>query len=149
MRLETAFQGVTKVFLDTAPVIYYIEATVAYAELVQGIFQRFASQQVQAVTSPVTLAECLIVPVRLGQLQRQQDFIEFLTNTEEIYFMPINAEVGKRSAEMRSRYNLKLPDALQMATALEAGCDAFLTNDVALKRVAELKVLTIAELENV
>jgi hypothetical protein len=32
------------------------------------------------------------------------------------------------------------------ATAIAAGCEAFLTNDVALKRVKELRVLTMVEL---
>ncbi|WP_416670565.1 type II toxin-antitoxin system VapC family toxin [Egbenema bharatensis] len=45
------------------------------------------------------------------------------------------------------KHNLKLTDALQLATALEAGCQAFLTNDTQLKRVTELKVLVISELE--
>ncbi|MBD2354935.1 hypothetical protein H6G41_09915 [Tolypothrix sp. FACHB-123] len=44
-------------------------------------------------------------------------------------------------------YGLKLLDALQVATALVAGCDAFLTNDVALQRVTELRILVLAALE--
>jgi predicted nucleic acid-binding protein len=40
-----------------------------------------------------------------------------------------------------------LTDALQIAVALEAGCEAFLTNDRTLKRVTELRVLVLDELE--
>ncbi|MEA5567068.1 hypothetical protein [Anabaena sp. UHCC 0399] len=36
---------------------------------------------------------------------------------------------------------LQLPDALQIATAISSGCDAFLTNDAALQRVLELRIL--------
>jgi predicted nucleic acid-binding protein len=39
-----------------------------------------------------------------------------------------------------------MPDALQIAVALEAGCRAFLTNDAQLKRFAELDVLTLDDL---
>ncbi|MCC5664290.1 hypothetical protein LC653_10260 [Nostoc sp. CHAB 5784] len=46
------------------------------------------------------------------------------------------------------RYNLQLPDALQVAAAIIAGCEAFLTNDAALKRVTELRVLVVCELES-
>jgi predicted nucleic acid-binding protein len=42
---------------------------------------------------------------------------------------------------------ISLPDALQISVALSAGCDAFLTNDVKLKRLTELRVLAIDELE--
>ncbi|MFA0763852.1 MAG: hypothetical protein XFASWVDF_001578, partial [Candidatus Fervidibacter sp.] len=37
--------------------------------------------------------------------------------------------------------------ALQLATAIKAGCDAFLTNDATLKKVTELKVLVLSELQ--
>jgi predicted nucleic acid-binding protein len=42
---------------------------------------------------------------------------------------------------------LTLTDALQVAAALNAGCGTFLTNDVTLKRVTELRVLLLDELE--
>ena len=46
-------------------------------------------------------------------------------------------------------YNIRLPDALQIAAALAAGCEAFLTNDGGLKRVSEIKVLVVSELVQV
>jgi predicted nucleic acid-binding protein len=36
---------------------------------------------------------------------------------------------------------------LQVAAALNVGCQAFLTNDMTLKRVIELRVLILDELE--
>lgn len=42
---------------------------------------------------------------------------------------------------------MQLPDALQVAVALERGCEAFLTNDRRLARVTELRVLVLDELE--
>jgi len=38
-------------------------------------------------------------------------------------------------------------DALQISVALAAGCSAFLTNDLRLQRVTELRVLALDELE--
>ncbi|HEX8180785.1 MAG TPA: hypothetical protein VF525_14645 [Pyrinomonadaceae bacterium] len=38
------------------------------------------------------------------------------------------------------------PDALQIATALQAGCEAFLTNDAARQRVTDLRVLVLDQL---
>jgi predicted nucleic acid-binding protein len=54
---------------------------------------------------------------------------------------------AERAADLRARYGLKTPDALQIGCALESGCDAFLCNDLALKRVTELRVLALDELE--
>jgi len=38
---------------------------------------------------------------------------------------------------------LSLTDALQLAVAIDANGDAFLTNDIELKRVVELNVIII------
>jgi predicted nucleic acid-binding protein len=146
MKIGDAFQGINKVFLDTAPVIYYVEATPGYA-VVAPVFQLLSQGSFEAVVSPVTLAECLVMPIRLGQAKSQQDFIDMLTNTDEISFVPITASVSQKAALIRVRYGLKLPDALQVATALVAGCDAFLTNDAALQRVTELRILVLSALE--
>jgi len=48
---------------------------------------------------------------------------------------------------LRAQYSLTLLDALQIAAALSAGCEALLTNDVRLQRVTELRVIVLAELE--
>lgn len=60
--------------------------------------------------------------------------------------MDINSEIALLAAEIRVRYNLKLPDALQVATAIQSNCDAFLTNDLQFKKVSELSILVISEL---
>jgi predicted nucleic acid-binding protein len=55
--------------------------------------------------------------------------------------------VAERAAEIRAHYNLKLADSFQVAAAIVAGCDAFLTNDSALKRVSGITILVLGELE--
>jgi predicted nucleic acid-binding protein len=100
------------------------------------------------VTSPVTLAECLVRPYRLGQTELQQQYIELFFQTENIIFQPItNPSIALEAAQIRARYNLQLPDAFQIAVALAAGCEAFLTNDVTFRRVTELRILVLDELK--
>ncbi len=60
MNIEEALQDVHRLFLDTAPVIYYVERHPAYFNRVSPIFDRIDSGLLTAVTSPVTLAECLV-----------------------------------------------------------------------------------------
>lgn len=147
MNLRDAFRGVTKVFLDTSPVIYYVEANPSFREVAQAVFALIEEGVMEAVISPVTLAECVTLPIRLNQVKIQQKFIDLLTNTDGILPVDIDGEIGYRAAQLRVYYGLKLPDALQVAVALSSGCEVFLTNDVALKRVSELRVLVLAELE--
>lgn len=141
------FQRVHKIFLDTAPVIYYIEATPAYADIVRAAFTSIDAGQIQALVSPVTLAECLTLPIRQNQSKIVQLFTDLLTSTEGISMVEINASIGQKSAELRVQYKLKLPDALQIATAIYYECDAFLTNDIDLKRVKELQIIVLEDLK--
>lgn len=146
IKVETALQGVTKLFLDTAPVIYFVEANPNYLQVVESIFEKI-EDGLAAITSPVTLAECLVIPYRLGLTQLQQDFTDLIVNTDNISFTSIDDVIAKSAADIRARSNLSLPDALQISVAIRSGCDAFLTNDVKLKRLTELQVVAIDELE--
>nr|WP_201280409.1 PIN domain-containing protein [Hassalia byssoidea] len=131
-------------FLDSAPVIYAVERNPQYLPLVRVVFERIFSGLPMGVVSPITLAECLVQPYRLGQNELQQDFIELMTDNQNIEFVPIDDEtLAINAAEIRARYNLQLPDAFQITVALAAGCEAFLTNDVTFKRVTELRVLVL------
>ncbi|NES73095.1 MAG: PIN domain-containing protein [Okeania sp. SIO2D1] len=55
--------------------------------------------------------------------------MQLILNTENIEFEPIeNPNTVLEAAQIRTRYNLQLPDAFQIAIALAAECEAFLTN---------------------
>lgn len=43
-------------------------------------------------------------------------------------------------------YGLKTPDSIQIATAVNASADYFLTNDIRLKAVKEIEILVLDEL---
>ena len=66
MKIEQAIAGVKLIFLDTAPVIYYIERHPTFFPLVRPIFESLSDRDFRAVSSPITLAECSIVPYRQG-----------------------------------------------------------------------------------
>ncbi len=146
MRINYALTGVSRLFLDTALVIYFVERNLQFIDLVDPIFDRLEAD-ITAVVSGITLSKCLVGVIRLGLADLEQAFVDVLQQ-DEVVFVAINAAIARQAARIRVRYNLQLPDALQVAAALTSGCEAFLTNDAALKRVTELKVLLVGELES-
>ena len=148
MRIDDALRGVSKLFLDTAPVIYYVEQHPKYVAVVNEIFERVDRGDVRAALSPVTLAECLVVPYRTGLVPLQQGFLDIATNGVNTEMLLIDYNIGREATELRARYNLGLLDALQVASALDAGCEALLTNDTGLNRVVELRVIVVEALES-
>jgi predicted nucleic acid-binding protein len=147
VKVADALQGVATLFLDTAPVIYYVERNPTYAALVDDIFDRVDAGTLHAFTSPITLGECLVVPIRQGLLQVQRDFTDLIVSGANVTFLTPDAPAAQQAAELRVRYNLGLLDAFQVAMALAGGANAFLTNDRALLRVRELPVLVLDDLE--
>lgn len=146
MDIGEALLGVTRLFLDTAPVIYYVERNPTFFDQASQVFDHIDAGSVTAVTSPVTLAECLVQPYRRGLDPLIRDYENVITNAEHTIFQPIDAAVGQQAAVIRASYNLTLPDALQISAAIMANCEAFLTNDETLQRVMELRVIVLGNI---
>ncbi|MBS3907084.1 MAG: PIN domain-containing protein [Syntrophaceae bacterium] len=141
-----SLQGVNNIFLDTAPLIYYVEKHPKYLKILKPVFQHIDKGFIKAVTSPVTLAECLIHPYRRGLINLQKDFTDLIVDGRNTTFMTIDHIISQKAAQLRASYNLTLTDAFQVATAISAGCDTFLTNDQDIKQVTEIEVLVLTDL---
>lgn len=141
----TALKNIKSLFLDTAPIIYYVENNPRYFSIVEPIFNDIDNELLNIVTSPITLAECLIFPYRTQSTSLEKAFNELITQGENTLFVPTNGIIAQQAAKLRSQYNLSLTDALQIATAQISTCDAFLTNDIDLKRVQEISIIVIDE----
>lgn len=146
MNVNDALTGVRRLFLDTAPVIYHVEGNASYQPLTDVIFKEIGVGTFEAVTSSVTLAECLVHPYRRGAMDLVEKFRNVIVTGLHTHYVGVDA-VAESAAELRARYNLSLTDAFQVAAALAAGCEALLSNDVALKRVTELRMLILDELQ--
>lgn len=146
MRLTEALKNVAVLAFDTAPIIYFVEANPNYDALVTTIFERVESNDVTGITSVISLCEVLVHPIRNQNANLQERYREILQHSPSFYTKQISSSIAETDAELRAKYNLRTPDALQIATALENRCDAFLCNDKNLKRVTELKILILDEL---
>jgi predicted nucleic acid-binding protein len=58
----------------------------------------------------------------------------------ELILTEVSAAVVELATELRARYNLKTPDALHYATAIEVGATVYLTGDRGLSRCSEVPV---------
>jgi len=147
MRLAEALKGVGSVFLDTAPVIYLLERHPIYFPRMEAFFRIRRETGMVIVTSPITLAECLVHPLRrnMGELaERYRRLIVAGAGTE---FHEIGPEAAERAARLRAACSIPLTDALQAGVAAEAGCRALLTNDRRLSQITDVSVLVLDDLE--
>jgi predicted nucleic acid-binding protein len=129
--------------LDTAPIIYFVERHPTYFSVIDAFFNEAEQEKVILVTSPITLAECLYYPYKLGNESLQNRFLKQITQGRRTRFVPTTAKIAQESAELRAKYSLGFADSLQVATAILANCQAMWTNDKGWQRVAELDILLL------
>ena len=89
--------------------------------------------------SRLTRLECRSKPLRASDLATLAQFDVFFAGVE-LVLAEVSPAVVERATELRARYNLKTPDALHYATAVEAGATVFLTGDRGLARCVEVPV---------
>ena len=79
-------------------------------------------------------------------MEAARDYKELLTTFPNFQMVDLDADLADKASELRAKFNLKTPDAIQVAATLQAGGTAFITNDPVFKRVTEIEVLLIDEL---
>ena len=138
-----------KVFLDTAPFIYFIEKdsnNPQYFDNMKRFFEEGYRENKEFLTSVITMAEYFVFPYR-NQKMSYIDSFHRLVDTLDMEIAEVDQEIAKKAAQIRAQYkNFKAMDALQLATACVTGCDFFLTNDKQLKQFTEIKCVTVDDL---
>lgn len=120
-KLHDALQGVGRLGLDTAPIIYFIESNPQYDVLLTEVFRRISNGTIEGLCSVITLTEVLVRPLRLADQQLARNYTELLLHSRFFSTVPVDAGIAYTAADLRARYNLRTPDALQIAAAMEQG----------------------------
>ena len=135
------------IFLDTAPLIYFIDGHSGYQPILNELFKANDNGLFTFITSTITLLEVLVGPLRAGRQDIVTQYQTLLTNSTNIDILEITVGIASIAAVLRAKYNLKTPDSIQLATSIEYDADYFLTNDLKLKNVSNIKVITLSDLQ--
>ena len=134
-----------KIFLDTSPLVYYLEKNEIYYLKMKNFWKKYID--CNYITSAVTVTEYLTYPYQQNNLKQINAFYAFL-NGMDIEICSIDKTIAEKAAQIRAEYKyFKTMDALQLATACLSGCDLFLTNDNQLRQFKEVRCITIGEFE--
>ena len=133
--------------LDTAPLIYYVERNPTYVDTVRPFFAALTAGEFRAVTSILTLSEVLVEPMRRNDTRLAAHYRAILLHTPGLATMRVSRRIAERATAIRAAHRrVRLPDAVQLATALIGRADFFLTNDIALPSLPGLKMLVVEDL---
>jgi len=98
------------------------------------------------VTSTVTLLELLVQPYRDRKEELAQKIFALTSTYPTIQWVLVTLTLADRAAELRARYRLSTPEAIQLATALGHKATRFYGNDRAFRRVKEIECVILDDL---
>ena len=116
------------VYIDANAIIYSVERIEPYRELLAPMWQEAGSGRFALANSELVVLETLIKPLREGNARLEMLFRSIFA-AAEMNLIPATLAIWEDAARIRAQTGLATPDALHAATALQAECTLFVTND--------------------
>ena len=143
--IEETLTQYERLSLDTMCFIYHFEANPDYLPFTSTLFKLIERGEIEASTSTITLAEVLVKPFEQGNSAAVEDYRYALTNFPNLELREVSAEIATKAAQIKARYGIRLPDAIQVSTGMAHEAQAFVTNDLYLKKIQEMEILLFNE----
>ena len=124
--------------IDTAPIVYILERHPRLAVRFEPFFERHARGELSFAVTTIGIAEVLSGPIAAGNEILTRRYRALL---ETWRVVDLTTDIAESAARLRAAYRLRLPDAIQAASALEIGADALVTHDRDFSKLGALRVL--------
>ncbi len=134
----------SKVYVDTAVLIYTLEVNTDYFDLLKPLWIMFQAGQIELISSELIMMEVLVLPLRNNNESLISDYEQLLLNSA-MQLVPIDQSILRQAANLRATNSIKTPDAIHAATAMAVSCDLFITNDKGFRNLDNLPVVILAE----
>ena len=97
------------------------------------------------MTSEIAIGECLYGAYKRERTESAERFETLFAEIGIFHLVPVAMDIVKRAAWIGATHRIKLVDALHVASAIETGCDAFITNDKAIRSTPDLAIVQLSE----
>jgi predicted nucleic acid-binding protein len=135
-----------KIGVDSMIFIYQFSDHPQYSAFTNVFFELLEKGKIKAVTSTISIIEILAKPEEEKNMEITQEYEKILNNFPNLELVAVDNTVARLSAKLRGTYKtIKVPDAIQIAVTILKNYPVFLTNDIKLKQIKELKVITLQD----
>lgn len=144
---ERALNGVSRLYVDANIIVYFIEGQAHEPEQQKArtALQYCYEHGIEPHTSELSIAECLRGPYSREQRDILDVYKSFFAHTGSLTLLPIDAALLELAAHCGATCNIRLADAIHIASALAADCGAFLTNDKRIRAPSALRIIQLAD----
>jgi predicted nucleic acid-binding protein len=124
--------------VDTAPIIYVLEGHPKLGSRFQPLFEAHGAGRLRFAVTTITIAEILTGPLQSGDEALARRYRAILESWQPV---PLDVDIAESAARLRASLCLKLPDAVQAASAIAINAAALVTHDRDFSRVRSLRVI--------
>ena len=127
-----------RLYLDANFVVYCVEGSPALKNFCLPRLREVEARSGTLVASRLTQVEVLVKPMRLRDESRTERFRGFFAG-QDVSILDVSNAIVDRALDIRVTTNLKLIDALHVATAVEERATLFLTGDAEIAALGEIE----------
>ncbi len=132
-----------KIYLDTNLYIAFFEGESGISLKVEDLLINSKDNELRIISSPLTITELLIIPLKDENLHLIEVYKSLKSHINNIDFIDFSPNISIIAANLRSKYNLNIPDCIHLATAIEEKVDIFYTADKGIRKVKEVKIVLV------
>jgi predicted nucleic acid-binding protein len=107
------------------------------------IIDSIESKQLEGALSSIVLAEVLVGFYQNKETDKAHRFSSKAILNYDI--LEVSLEIAQKAAKIRAEHNIKLPDAIIVASTIEAEADYFISQDQTLLKRLEIKKIAPRE----
>jgi predicted nucleic acid-binding protein len=133
-------------YLDSNTVMAILESNVPFGAAQKAFLVGMDEGTLACFSSELTLAECLVKPLRDMDSARVDAVLAFLDDRSELPLLKANRAVFVSAAHVRAQARLKLPDAMHVAIADMNGCTVFVTADKNIRLPSSMRRVSFDDL---
>ena len=135
----TATSDLRSVAFDTNSCIYHLLEMTPWSPLVRYLLERAATGTLRVHIPGIVQLELLVGPIRSGNEREREDVLDLTEKARGVVTHPMTRRVAFGAAEVRAMTNLRVADALVVASASAGRCDAVVGNDAAFRALNDLQ----------
>lgn len=134
-----------RLYIDTNAFIFFLDRHTKYFPIVAPIFEACFNQKIFAITGGLAVAEVMVHPYRHGDVVLIANIKNFFSQKNFLTIAEHDNNLLDVATMFAGQRQMKLIDAIHVATAQKNGCSYFLTNDHGIKSSEALEVIQLED----
>ena len=127
--------------LDTPVFVYFFQRNKEYFSRARNALKAVEDGKVAGVFSAIGMIELFTGLKKQGRHDLVLHYKAALSTFPNLTVVGgLNEKIVDLASEFRARYGISTPDAIHIATAINANAQKFITNDKALRKIKEISI---------